>query len=90
MDYDFKADLTTILSFVCLPVLAGFGVDNLTGMAFVGVLATILCYVLLYLNERYLSGFFTKYTSNSTVGANFNNECTCEEDLNHEYYTDGA
>ena len=91
MDYDLKANLTTILAFVFLPVLAGYGVDNLTGMAVIGVLATVLCYVLLYFNERYLSGYFTKYSSKSTVGSNFNGaECTCEEDLNQEYYSDGA
>ena len=90
MDYDFKANLTTILTFLLLPVLAGLGVDNLTGTAIIGVLATILCYVLLYFNEKYLSGYLTKYQSNSTVGSNYNPECTCEEELNHEYYTDGA
>lgn len=90
VDYDLKANITTILTFILLPVLAGLGVDNVTGMAFIGVLATILIYVLLYFNEKYLSGFFTKYSSNSTVGSNFNTECDSPEDLNHEYYTDGA
>lgn len=90
MDYDLKANITTILTFILLPILAGIGIDSVTGVAIVGVLATLLVYVLLYFNERYLSGFFTKYSSNSIVGANFNSECTCEEDLNHEYYTDGA
>lgn len=90
MDYDLKANITTVLTFILLPILAGYGVDNLTGTALVGVLATLLCYVLLYFNEKYLSGFLTKYSSSSTVGRNFNTECTCEEDLNQEYYTDGA
>lgn len=90
MDYDLKANITTVLTFILLPVLAGLGIDSVTGMAFVSVLVTILFYVLLYFNEKYLSGFFTKYSSDSIVGSRFNNECTCEEDLNHEYYTDGA
>lgn len=91
MDYDLKANITTILTFVLLPILSGLGVDKVTGMAFVSVLVTILLYVLLYFNEKYLSGFFTKYSSKSTVGSRFNSsECTCEEELNPEYYSDGA
>ena len=91
MDYDLKANITTILSFVLLPILAGLGVDSMTGMAIAGVVATLVFYALLYFNEKYLSGFFTKYSSNSTVGSNFNaTECTCEEDLNPEYYSEGA
>ena len=77
MDYELKGNLTTILTFILLPILAGIGVDSVTGAAIIGVLATLLCYLLLYFNEKYLSKYFTKegyvvakedeLTSNNTV-----------------------
>jgi len=85
MDYDLKANVTTILTFLIIPVLAGLGVDSVTGTAVVGVVATLVCYLAMYLNERYLSGIFTKegysvHKDGSCV------DCTCEEDaVNPEY-----
>ena len=81
MDYDVKANLTTILAFVFLPVLAGLGVDNVTGMAVVGLFATLLSYALLYYGEKYTSKYFTKEKPVAS--------CTCEEEaINQEYTSD--
>lgn len=90
MDYDVKANITTILTFLIMPLLAGIGVDAITGAAFISVLATILMYVFMYLNERYLSGIFTK--KGYTVQKDSDKyECICEEDaVNPEYYDEGA
>ena len=59
LDYDFRANVTTVLCFVLFPVLAGLGVDSVTSSAVVGVVVALGGYVLLFFNERYLSGFFT-------------------------------
>jgi len=83
MDYDVKANLTTILAFIFLPILAGLGVDNVTGMAIVGLLATLLSFVLLYFSEKYTSKYFTVEKAVAT--------CDCEEDaVNPEYYDDAV
>lgn len=60
MDYDIKANITTILTFFLMPVFASLGVDAITGNAMIGALALLIFYVLMYLNERYLSKIFTK------------------------------
>lgn len=88
MDYELKANVTTILTFIIIPVLAGIGVDSVTGTAIVGVVATLVCYLAMYLNERYLSSIFTKegYTvqREGSVAT-----CDCEEDaINPEYTSD--
>lgn len=85
MDYDLKANVTTILTFLIIPVLAGLGVDSVTGTAVVGVIATLVCYLAMYLNERYLSGIFTK-EGYSVQKDGSCAECSCEEDaVNPEY-----
>ena len=60
MDYDIKANITTILTFFLMQVFASLGVDAVTGNAMIGALAVLIFYVLMYLNERYLSKIFTK------------------------------
>ena len=60
MDYDIKANITTILTFFLMPVFASLGIDAITGNAMIGALAVLIFYVLMYLNERYLSKIFTK------------------------------
>lgn len=85
MDYDVKANITTILSFLLFPVLAGLGIDAVTSSALIGLLATVLFFGLMYLNERYLSGIFTKsgYSVQKDVEVA---KCDCEEDaVNPEY-----
>ena len=86
VDYDFKANLTTVLSFILLPVLSSFGVDAVTGSAMVGVVAYVVVLLFMYLNERYLSKIFTK-EGYSVIKDN--EKCNCpvsEEDaVNPEY-----
>lgn len=86
MDYDLKANLTTIITFLIMPFLASLGVDSVTGNAFISVLVLIIGYVLMYLNERYLSKIFTK-KGYKVVNADNIYDCSCEEDaVNPEYY----
>lgn len=87
IDYDFKANITTVLSFILLPVLSSFGMDAMTGSAMVGVVAYVGVLLFMYLNERYLSKIFTKpgygVVKNSDV-------CSCpvnEEDAVNPEYT---
>ena len=87
MDYDLKANLTTIIGFILLPILSSFGVDAVTGSALVGVVAYFVVFLFMYLNERYLSKIFTKpgygVVKDSEV-------CTCpinEEDAVNPEYT---
>lgn len=60
MDYDIKANITTILTFFLMPVFASLGVDAITGNAMIGALSVLIFYAAMYLNERYLSKIFTK------------------------------
>lgn len=60
MDYDFKANITTILTFFLMPIFASLGIDSITGNAMIGVAALIIFYIAMYVNERYLSNIFTK------------------------------
>lgn len=86
MDYELKANLTTILTFLIMPILASLGVDSVTGNAFISVLVLLICYCGMYLNERYLSKIFTK-PGYKVVNTDNIYECSCEEDaVNPEYY----
>ena len=88
MDYDLKANLTTIFTFLLMPFLASLGVDSVTGNAFISVLVLIILYVVMYLNERYLSNIFTK-DGYEVVNVENVATCNCEEEaINQEYYTD--
>lgn len=85
MDYEFKANLTTVLCFLLFPVLAGLGVDSVTSSAVVGVLVAVLGYVLLFFNERYLSKWLT-HEDYEVVNTNQSNSITQDNRvLNQEY-----
>ena len=60
MDYDFKANITTILTFFLMPIFASLGIDSITGNAMIGMAALLVFYIAMYVNERYLSNIFTK------------------------------
>lgn len=60
MDYDVKANITTILTFCLMPLFASLGIDAVTGNAMISVIALVVFAIGMYLNERYLSGIFTK------------------------------
>ena len=90
MDYDLKANITTILSFCLMPVLASFGVDAITGNAILSLLAVILSFILMYLNERYLSGIFTKEGYAVVDESKIPDDLTPESAINPEYLDEGA
>lgn len=60
MDYDFKANLTTILSTYLIPILVGYGFSAETSNALVGVIVALVIIGFGMLNERYTSGHLTK------------------------------
>ena len=60
MDYDVKANITTILTFCLMPIFASLGIDAVTGNAMISIVALVVFAIFMYFNERYLSGIFTK------------------------------
>lgn len=86
MDYDIKANITTILTFFLMPIFASIGIDAVTGNAMIGALAVLIFYVLMYLNERYLSKIFTK-TGYDVVKQS--NTCDCENTVVQSSEDDG-
>lgn len=65
MDYDFKANLTTILSTYLIPILVGYGFSTETSNALVGVIVALVIIGFGMLNERYTSGHLTKVDEDS-------------------------
>lgn len=82
MDYDFKANITTILTFFLMPIFASLGIDSIAGNAMIGVAALIIFYVAMYVNERYLSNIFTKKGYGVVKEPPVSRH---EDTLNHEY-----
>ena len=79
MDYDFKANLTTILSTYLIPILVGWGFSAETSNALVGVVVALIIIGFGMLNERYTSGHLTK-------ADDFDDDCESdEEDLEDAY-----
>ena len=60
MDYDFTANLTTLVSTYLLPVLIGYGFSETTSNAIVGVIIGIVLIACNMLNEMYTSKHLTK------------------------------
>ena len=60
MDYDIKANLTTLLSTYLIPILIGYGFSSETSNALVGVIVAIIIIGFNMLNERYTSKHLTK------------------------------
>ena len=60
MDYDFTANLTTLVSTYLLPVLVGYGFSETTSNAIVGVIIGIVMIACNMLNEMYTSKHLTK------------------------------
>ena len=60
MDYDIKANLTTILSTYLIPILIGYGFSSETSNALVGVIVAVIIIGFNMLNERYTSKHLTK------------------------------
>ena len=55
MNYDYKADLTTLISTYLIPLLVGYGFSTETSNAIVGVIVAIIIIGCNMLNERYVS-----------------------------------
>ena len=55
MSYDFKANITTLLSTYLIPVLVGYGLSSETSNALVGVIVALIMIGFGMLNERYTS-----------------------------------
>lgn len=81
MNYDLKANITTILTFVLMPIFASLGIDAVTGDAMISVASVVVFALLMYFNERYLSGIFTK---DGYKVVKESKSCDCKT-LNHEY-----
>ena len=60
MDYDIKANLTTVLSTYLIPILVGYGFSYETSNALTGVIVTLIIIGFGMLNERYTSKHLTK------------------------------
>ena len=60
MDYDFKANLTTVLSTYLIPVLVGYGFSSETSNALVGVVVALVIIGFNMLNEMFTSKHLTK------------------------------
>ena len=60
MDYDIKANLTTVLSTYLIPILVGYGFSYETSNALVGVIVALIIIGFGMLNERYTSKHLTK------------------------------
>lgn len=75
MDYDIKANLTTLLSTYLIPVLVGYGFSVESSSALVGVIVALVIIGFNMLNEMFTSKHLTK--SNDAV------ECDCydEDDI---------
>ena len=85
MNYDLKANITTILTFFLMPIFASMGIDSVTGNAMIAIGALIVFYIAMYVNERYLSNIFTK-EGYAVINKANQYSCDCEEKaINQEY-----
>lgn len=60
MDYDVKANLTTVLSTYLIPMLLGLGLSAETSNALVGLIVALIIVGFNMLNEMYTSKHLTK------------------------------
>ena len=75
MDYDIKANLTTVLSTYLIPILVGYGFSYETSNALTGVIVTLIIIGFGMLNERYTSKHLTQ-----------DNEDTIDDDIDESSY----
>ena len=67
IDYDVKANLTTLLSTYLIPVLIGYGFSTETSNALVGVIVALIIIGFNMLNERYTSKHLTKENTSEEI-----------------------
>lgn len=60
MDYDVKANLTTVLSTYLIPILLGLGLTAETSNALVGLIVALIIVGFNMINEMYTSKHLTK------------------------------
>lgn len=58
--YDTKANITTYLSVILVPILVGAGFTEATANIIIGIIALVLVGIVQVLNERWISKYFTK------------------------------
>lgn len=85
MDYDFKANLTTILSTYLIPILVGYGFSAETSNALVGVIVALVIIGFGMLNERYTSGHLTKVDDSDIDVDESDDDESDEEDIENAY-----
>lgn len=87
MDYDVKANLTTLLSTYLIPILVGYGFSAESSNALIGVIVALIMIGAGMLNERYTSGHLTK--ADDSEDMDDSDECSdddCdEEDIENAY-----
>lgn len=76
MDYDFKANLTTLLSTYLIPVLVGYGFSSETSNALIGVFVALIIIGFNMLNEMFTSKHLTRDKDSDLY-----NECYDEDDI---------
>lgn len=67
IDYDVKANLTTLLSTYLIPALIGYGFSSETSNALVGVIVALIIIGFNMLNERYTSKHLTKENTSEEI-----------------------
>ena len=67
ISYDFKANLTTVLSTYLIPVLVGYGFSAETSNALIGVIVALIMIGFGMLNERYTSQHLTTDEDEDTI-----------------------
>lgn len=60
MDYETKANITTLLSTYLIPILVGYGFSVETANALVGIVVALIIIGCAMLNERWTSQHLTK------------------------------
>lgn len=66
ISYETKAELTTYLTLILVPILAGVGFGESTANAIVGLLVLIIVGVLQILNEKWTSKILTQENPNNS------------------------
>lgn len=66
MDYETKANITTLLSTYLIPILVGYGFSAETSNALVGVIVAFIIIGCNMLNERWTSSHLTKGESDGS------------------------
>lgn len=78
ISYEFKANLTTVVSTYLIPILIGYGLSETTSNAIVGLIVSAVIIGCGMFNEMYTSSHLSK-----------EKECMCDDVDNAPVYSDG-